>query len=117
MSRELTREERAAIRLLVVKSCANYCGHYGLCLPLDTGCYMLGKWWTGSYCRYFEQAVLPLDPVLEAALTGSSVENARICATCGKPIFAANNRAKYCGDCAGLMRRRRQREYMRKKRR
>jgi len=117
MSRELTREERAAIRQLVVKSCANYCGHYGLCLPLDTGCYMLTKYWTGAYCKYFQNAVLPLDPVLEAALTGSgSVENARMCAACGKPIYAANNRALYCGACAATARRRRQREYMRKKR-
>ena len=68
MARELTREEKAAIRSLVVKWCANYdraCG----CLPLDYECYMLGKCWTGAYCRYFREAVLPLDPALEAALT------------------------------------------------
>ena len=90
---------------------------YGLCLPLDTGCYMLTKYWTGAYCKYFQNAVLPLDPVLEAALTGSGpAENARMCAACGKPIHAANNRAKYCGGCAGSVRRKRQREYMRKNR-
>ncbi len=38
---------------------------YG-CLPLDGPCYML-KCWTGAYCRYFRDAVLPNDPVLEAA--------------------------------------------------
>ena len=57
MARELTREEKAAIRSLVVKWCANYdraCG----CLPLDCECYMLGKCWTGAYCRYFREAVL-----------------------------------------------------------
>ena len=67
MARELTREEKAAIRSLVVKWCANYdraCG----CLPLDCECYMLGKCWTGAYCRYFREAILPLDPALEAAL-------------------------------------------------
>mgnify|MGYP002696425691 CR=1 FL=1 len=32
--RELTRQERAAIRALVVKWCANYDREYG-CLPLD----------------------------------------------------------------------------------
>ena len=66
--RELTREERAAIRALVVKWCANYDRAVG-CLPLDCECYMLGKTWAGSLCRYFRAAVLPLDPVLEAALT------------------------------------------------
>ena len=47
MSRELTREEKAAIRALVVKWCANYDREYG-CLPLDCECYMLGKCWTGG---------------------------------------------------------------------
>ena len=63
MSRELTREEKAAIRALVVKWCANYDREYG-CLPLDCECYMLGKCWTSGYCRYFREAVLPLDPAL-----------------------------------------------------
>ena len=38
MSRELTRQEKAAIRKLVVKWCANYDKDYG-CLPLDCPCY------------------------------------------------------------------------------
>lgn len=46
MARELTREEKAAIRSLVAKWCANYDREYG-CLPLDCECYMLGKCWTG----------------------------------------------------------------------
>ena len=68
MARELTREEKAKIRKLVKKWCANYDKECG-CLPLDCECYMLGKCWTGAYCRYFREAVLPLDPVLEAGLT------------------------------------------------
>ena len=67
MSRELTRKEKTAIRSLVVTWCANYDREYG-CLPLDSDCYMLGKCWTGSYCRYFRESVLPLDPALEASL-------------------------------------------------
>ena len=27
--------------------------------PLDCACYMLHKCWTGAYCRYFREAVLP----------------------------------------------------------
>ena len=54
----------------MTKWCANYDKKYG-CLPLDCECYMLGKCWTGAYCRYFREAVLPLDPVLEAALTAA----------------------------------------------
>ena len=29
---------------------------------------MLRKGWTGSFCRYFRENVLPLDPVLEKAV-------------------------------------------------
>lgn len=100
-SRELTREERAAIRALVTRWCANYDREYGCLLGLGpprklylrgerrsngvselspqaeakdaefvttSECYMLGKCWTGAYCRYFRESVLPLDPALEAAL-------------------------------------------------
>ena len=68
-ARELTRDERKKIRSLVTGMCANYDRETGLCLPLDCGCYMLHKCWTGAYCRYFREAVLPLDPELLAALT------------------------------------------------
>ena len=40
--RELTREERAAIRKLVTRLCANYDREYG-CLPLGGPCYKLDK--------------------------------------------------------------------------
>ena len=69
--RELTRSERAAIRRLVTGLCANYDEREKLCLPLDCPCYMLHKWWTGGLCRYFERSVLPVEPALEAALTGN----------------------------------------------
>lgn len=83
MSRELTREEKRAIRKLVFSLCANYDREYG-CLPLDGPCYMLGKCWTGAYCRYFRDAVLPNDPVLEAALTAEGpVPETRPCRSVG----------------------------------
>ena len=86
MSRELTREEKAAIRSLVVKWCANYDRECG-CLPLDCECYMLGKCWTGAYCRYFREAVLPLDPALEAALlTEGPRPDFKVCPVCGRPV-------------------------------
>ena len=116
MSRELTREEKAAIRALVVKWCANYDRECG-CLPLDCECYMLGKCWTGAYCRYFREAVLPLAPELLAALTveGSSPE-LRACAVCGK-AFLPEGRQAYCSDaCKTEGNRRKSRERMRKMR-
>ena len=80
--RELARSERAAIRRLVTGLCANYDEREKLCLPLDCPCYMLHKWWTGGLCRYFEQSVLPVEPALEAVLTGNDTsqrqKNARM---------------------------------------
>ena len=115
MSRELTREEKAAIRVLVVKWCANYDRAYG-CLPLDCECYMLGKCWTGAYCRYFRESVLPLNPALEAALSTGAAPDLRPCAVCGR-AFVPEGRQAYCSArCAAIARRKRQREYMRKRR-
>jgi len=113
--RELTREERAAIKKLVVSMCANYDPAYG-CLPLDCSCYMLGKWWTGSYCKYFRDAVLPLNPILEATLTDRDAPAQDICAACGKP-FIPDGKQFYCSPaCQKEGNRRRSRERMRKKR-
>lgn len=86
-SRELTRQERAAIRKLVTDLCANHDNQDRLCLPLDCPCYMLHKWWTGSFCRYFQEAVLPVDPALESAITGEDTSlKQKTCPVCGKAI-------------------------------
>lgn len=116
MSRELTREERAAIRSLVLKWCANYDRDYG-CLPLDCECYMLGKCWTGAYCRYFREAVLPLDPRLEAALaTDDPAPDFKSCPVCGR-AFVPNGRQLYCSPaCQAEGNRQKSRARMRNKR-
>ncbi len=106
ISRELTRAERRAIRKLIVDACANYDHEYG-CLPLDyVGCYMLDKWWTGVYCRYFVKAVLPQNPGREAALIEkkrsappSAAEKKR-CEACGW-LLRGDGRQRYCSEkCA-----------------
>ena len=116
MSRELTREDRAAIRSLVVKWCANYDREYG-CLPLDCECYMLGKCYTGALCRYFREAVLPLDPRLEAALAADgAAPDFKSCPVCGG-AFVPNGRQAYCSQrCAQAARRRQKRDFMREAR-
>lgn len=117
MCRELSRDERKGIRKLVTEMCANYDREYG-CLPLDCECYMLGKYWTGAYCRYFREAVLPLDPVLMASICEDGLApDTRLCAVCGRP-FLPEGRQAYCSDaCKVEGNRRRSRERMRKKRR
>ena len=116
MARELTREEKRVIRALMTKWCANYDRECG-CLPPDCECYMLGKCWTGALCRYFREAVLPLDPALEAALlTEGPRPDFKICPICDGPV-APDRRQAYCSAaCAKKAHRRQQREYMRKKR-
>lgn len=96
-SRELTYSERKTIHKLVTKMCANYDNHYKICLPLDCPCYMLNKWWTGAYCKYFQNAVLPLDPLLEAALLGEGSHPQKTCPVCGSAYFPITSQA-YCSD-------------------
>lgn len=114
-ARELTRAERAAISKLAISICANYDHEYG-CLPLENPCYMLGKCWTGSYCKYFRAAVLPNDLLLEATMTGRETPSQDICAACGEP-YIPDGRQVYCSKaCAHDARLKRQRGYMRKRR-
>ncbi|WP_066688442.1 cysteine-rich VLP protein [Christensenella intestinihominis] len=114
-SRELTRWERAVIRTLVVRECANYDREDG-CIPLASDCYMFHKWWTGSYCLYFVRAVLPLDPALMVSLLANTEVSPRTCGICGQE-FAGHGRQRYCSPrCAKAAQRRMQREYMRKRR-
>jgi len=115
MERELTRTERKAIQKLVKSECANYSREYG-CLQLNDACYMLGKCWTGSYCKYFRNAVLPLERALEKALTDGGMIEMRMCRYCDEAFPKDGNKA-YCSDaCTKKSQRRQQREHMRKKR-
>ena len=61
-------------------------------------------------------AVLPLDPVLEAALTAPSPVETRDCPLCGRPALLTGRR-RYCSPaCAQAAHRKQQRDHMRKKR-
>ena len=93
--RELTAVERREIRRLV-RRCANYDSEYG-CLPLDGGCYMLDLWWTGSLCKYFERAVLPVNPELERVLKGEVARETKPCVVCGRRFPLAGRRV-YCSE-------------------
>ena len=116
--RELTAAERAAIKELVIKLCANYDGGYKVCLSLDCPCVMLHKWWTGGGCKYFKNAVLPNDSALMAALTGGEpiTGNTRPCVVCGEP-FPTSKSKMYCSAaCSRAGNRKKSRARMQKKR-
>ena len=116
VQREMTGEERAKVKKLIVQECANYDKKEG-CLPLECDCVMFSKIYTGGGCKYFRKIILPLDPMLETTFTEISIET-RHCAICGSPFPVKNSRKAYCSeDCAGKAQRKRNREHMRKKRR
>ena len=115
--RELTRQERAAIRRLVTDLCANFDNQEKLCLPLDCPCYMLHKWRISSFCRYFQEAVLPVDPALESAITGEDTSlKQKTCPVCGRAYLPTTSQA-YCSDsCRAFARRKSERERKRRER-
>lgn len=118
--RELTRDERTAIRRLAMGMCANYDPEYG-CLPLECSCYMLGKCWAGAYCKYFQKAVLPLNSALEAELTDNAGTAAqKICPVCRAAYIPVTSQA-YCSEACRMKGkheadRRRQRQHRRNSR-
>jgi hypothetical protein len=103
--RELTGRERQSIRRLVKTMCANYDNDYG-CLPLDCECFMFRKAYSGgAMCKWFRDAVLPLNAELERIFTGGIAPDKKPCTVCGRP-FPLNGRQIYCSDkCAASGRR------------
>ena len=101
--RELTATERQQIKKLVCSMCANYDKESKECLPLDWPCYMIEKVYTGAYCKYFKEVLLPLHPVLEGELL-SLEQELKHCAVCGEG-FVPNRNQAYCSDlCSSVAR-------------
>ena len=104
--RELTSKERRQTRNLVKTMCANYDSDYG-CLMLDGDCYMFyGVAYANSaLCKWFKNAVLPLDPELERIIKGGIAPDTKPCAICGR-VFPIRGRQIYCSiRCAKTGRR------------
>ena len=114
MSRELTREEKAAIRKLVTRLCANYDRDVG-CLPLDCPCYMLEKCWTGRCAATSGRRCCPMIPCWRRPLLRKAPPpETRPCPVCGR-AFLPDGRTRYCSPgCAKAARLKKQRGYMRK---
>ena len=110
---QMTGRQRYRANALIKKLCANYID--GNCLLLDDGesCVCVQSISYSLLCKYFRNAVLPADPVLEAEILGTHPEK---CVSCGKPIIKKGNRKKYCEKCAEIIYKRQQAEYARKKR-
>lgn len=95
--RELTPAELRDVRNLVKTICVNYDKTYDCCALLDDyGCYMLCKRLADNkLCKYFANAVLPLNPGLERAFIGRIVNQTKPCAVCNHK-FVPKGRQAYC---------------------
>ena len=106
-------KQRQRANALIKRLCANY--DNGNCLALDNGepCVCVQSISYSLLCKYFRSAVLPAEPLLEAAILGTRFEK---CVSCGAPIIKKGNRKKYCEKCAQRAYKAQQAEYARRKR-
>lgn len=113
---QMNRNQRKASAELIHKECCNYCD--GWCLLLESiegepspcvqhRCKRI-------ICRWFQNAVLPLQPELEKEIYRDTC--ARTCQRCGGTFHADGNHAKYCADCSKTVRRIKSRAYAREHR-
>lgn len=109
----LTPKQRQKANALIKRLCANY--DNGNCLVLDDGeaCVCMQSISYSLLCKYFRNAVLPAEPILEADILGTHFEK---CVSCGAPIIKKGNRKKYCDRCAAIVYKKQQAEYARRKR-
>lgn len=113
-SKLLSPKQVKRVNRLVRKECCNY--DNGNCILLDDGeacpCPQLISYCL--LCKWFSDAVLPLDRELFAELYAP--EEKRRCIVCGAPFASKSNNVKYCPDCRKKITRKQAAERMRKKR-
>ena len=113
-AKSLSPKQVKRVHRLVRKECCNF--DNGNCILLDDGepcpCPQLIS--CSLLCRWFSDAVLPLDRGLFAELYAP--EEKRRCTVCGSPFASKSNHAKYCPDCRKKITRKQAAERMSKKR-
>lgn len=117
---KLSAKNRSALIKLIQNECANYVS--GECAPCDLQCAQIVRFKMLNdnpkketfACPYFRDNVLPMDKNLYALLL--EPEKLVACERCGKMFAPANNKAKYCVDCAAFVQKKLKREYAAKKR-
>ena len=113
-SKPLSPKQVKRVNRLVKKECCNF--DNGNCILLDDGeaCLCPQLISCSLLCRWFSDAVLPLDSELFAEFYAP--EEKRRCTVCGAPFASKSNNAKYCPDCRKKITRKQAAERMRKKR-
>lgn len=102
------------MKKLAQEECCNY--YHGRCFALDDGeeCVCVQSISYTLLCKWFCQAVLPLDRKLQAELFQQ--KNARKCGQCGLPIHAVHAQTLYCSKCAEIRARQNKCDWARKHR-
>lgn len=114
------------IKQLISKECANYFPDSGAsgkikdyCCYKDKTCVFFESNELSVRCKYFENAVLSLNPDLQFQYRKErqlgTIELMRTCKRCLQS-FAGNAKQKYCEDCITIRRREQSRLRMQKKR-
>lgn len=109
------------VKALTKKHCANYVN--GECILHDEPCdYFKHR---DTSCDYFEECVLPNDPLLEQAYKEQNgigyvggkpvIHNIINCKNCGNEFVKGSNRALYCTCCKKVKQREHARNYYRRK--
>lgn len=100
------------VHKLIRSKCCNY--DHGCCIGLDDGesCCCVQMISNSLVCKWFRNAVLPYDALLEATILDRHTKK---CAVCGKAFAPKSNKAKYCRPCAVQKRRDTKREWARRR--
>ncbi|MCD8195789.1 MAG: cysteine-rich VLP domain-containing protein [Lachnospiraceae bacterium] len=105
---EMSEAQRGEAAKLIARECCNY--HKGNCILLDDGdertCPQRISY--AASCRWFRNAVLPLNPELEADIFKD--RDRKRCERCGARFVPGSNRSRFCPDCAAKVRREKERE-------
>ena len=95
-------------RSLIRKECCNY--DSGICLAMD-GHHCTQEISCHVWCRWFQDLLLPLDPIFEAEIFHD--RPLRKCSVCETRFLPASPRSKYCPGCASKVRRMKNAAYKR----
>lgn len=114
---EFTKSEAMQVKRLIRKECCN--NDQGNCMlafdGLEHACPQERS--IRLVCKWFIEAVLPLEKKLQEKLQGTPNIQMIPCEICGKEIVKKCNRTKYCERCSMQRRRRKKAHHMAIKRR
>jgi len=112
---KITPTQSSKVKELVRSHCCNFSD--GNCLLLDDGdahsC-VQNISYSGIFCNYFKNNVLPNDTSLYTEIMNPSTSKKCVC--CGSFFIPITNNQKYCSNCAKAQTQKRKREYNRRRR-